>query len=173
MDDDTGGGKQDCGLAQGHGRLRKAPHGLEQGLQDGDHGRIEQHRVMTGQDGPPGPEAILQHQVLDEAAPEKFVPVDEPGPGIMPGKQEQQAREQQGRRRRPGITAPGGPGGEQGKADRQQGEQGQDGHGKADFMIDAPHGREDLQQGCHADRQERRAPGRGQAPGQKDAQTGQ
>ena len=93
---------------------------------------------MTGQDGPPGPEAILQHQVLDEAAPEKFVPVDEPGPGIMPGKQEQQAREQQGRRRRPGITAPGGPGGEQGKADRQ--ERRAPGRGQAPGQKDAQTG---------------------------------
>ena len=69
--------------------------------------------------------------------------------------------------------APWGPCGEQRKADRQQGEERQDSHGKADFMIHASHGREDLQQGRHTDGQERGAPGRGQAPGQKNAQTGQ
>ena len=89
MDDDTGGRKQDGSFAQGYGRLRERPHGLEQGLQDGDYGGIEQHRIMAGQDGAPGPEAVFLHQMLDEAPPEVFVPIDEPGPGIMPGEQEQ------------------------------------------------------------------------------------
>ena len=173
MDDDTRGGKQNSGFAQSYGRLREGPHGLEQGLQDGDHGRIEQHRIMPGQDGAPGPETVLSHQMLDEAAPEEFVPIDEPGLGIMPCEQEQQARKQQGRRRRTEIMTPGGPCGEQGRADRQQGEERQDSHGKADFMVHAPHGREDLQQGRHTNGQKGRAPGRSQTPGQKDAQAGQ
>ena len=91
----------------------------------------------------------------------------------MPGEQEQQPREQQGRGSRPYVVPPRGSRGEQRKADRQQGKEGENSHSQADFMIHAPHGREDLQQGCHADGQEGCAPGRGQTPGQKNAQTGQ
>ena len=145
MDDDTGGRKQDSTFTQGDGRLRERPHGLEQGLQDGDHGRIEQHRIIPGQDGAPGPEAIFLHQMLDEAPPKELIPIDKPGPGIMPGEQEQQPREQQGRGSRPYVVPPRDSRVEQCKTDRQQGKDGEDSYGKAHFMIHPAHGRKDLQ----------------------------
>ena len=90
------------------------------------------------------PMVTILHQMLDEAPPKELIPIDKPGPGIMPGEQEQQPREQQGRGSRPYVVPPRDSRVEQCKTDRQQGKDGEDSYGKAHFMIRPAHGRKDL-----------------------------